>query len=196
MILHPHIDLGERGIAYVRWSLSHSPSTLASLLLQKIPLDGGHVFAFKPVHVDAVRLHDFHDGVLGQTGASEVRTWVYGFVVTYLQDQGRRYFVVEDVNSQATDPWLRKSTAQYVTHSQEVYQFLGREHPSPEAVSKTVAYAKGYVTNSILTAGAGLPILRTKENLAVSQLLALADRADYILSEAYDGEGFVIWTKE
>src|SRR5215467_11123046 len=72
-------DLGAPGIEYVRWSLSTSPMTLAALLLQQLPLDGGQAFTFRPEQVDPSRLADFHDGVFGQVGASQVLAWTFDF---------------------------------------------------------------------------------------------------------------------
>jgi hypothetical protein len=195
MIMSARHDLGAPGIEYVRWSLSTSPTTLASLLLQQLPLDGGQAFTFRPEQVGPSRLADFHDGVFGQVGATQVHMWANEFMLRYLHGAGRRYLVMENVNAQSTDAWLVGTTAQYVTHQQEVYHFLGGDHPTAEAAAQTVTFALGYVTNGVLTAGAALPALHTQQSLAAAQLQAVADGTDYIVSEAYDEEGYVIWAR-
>lgn len=195
MIIGPYVDLGAPGIEYVRTSLTQSPSALASLLLKEVPLNQGRTFTFTPVGVDPARLHVFDDGVFGPHGAAEVNAWVAEFVVRYLQGEIPRYLFLEDVNAQAADPGLVKSAAQFVTFDLEVYHFLAGQTVTAEAVATTIAFAKGYVTNGILTAGHSLPVLRNREHLVTPQLVQLVHGTDYILSEAYDSEGFVIWTK-
>jgi hypothetical protein len=195
MIINAHTNLGTQGIEYVYWSLSHSTTALASFLLREIPLGRGHAFTFTMDDIDPSRLNDFHDGVFGQRGAGEVRAALGAFIIRYLQREPPRYLVFEDVNSRASDPGLSASDAHYVVHSVEVYHFLEAGNVTEKAVSQTIAYANGFVTNGILTSDRMLPILRDRENLDALQLVALAKGTDYILSEAYDNEGFVIWAR-
>lgn len=156
----------------------------------------GHAFALAPADSDATRLTEFHEGVLGSAAAASTFEQVSSFVVAYLQRPGPRYLVFEDVLEEAGSARLERSTVRTFTYGKEVYHFLGRKEATAEAVLQTIANARGYVTNGILTGGPSVPALRRRGHVVAAQLKALADATDYLISEAYDGEGFVVWTWE
>lgn len=189
------VDLGLDGINHIRWSLSQSLSSLSSYLLQTLPLDAGRVFTFAPTEIGARRLANFREGIFGAREAPKALDRVCMLAVAYLRRSGPRYLIFEDVNAQVGDPWLKNAFVRAVSYDGEIYHVLGTEDVDKAAVRRTMSYAKGYVTNGILTGSLSIPPLQPGQHLEVSQLIALAEATDFVLVEAYDGESFVIWSR-
>jgi len=185
------VDLGREAAAYIRWSLSESRRALSSYL-QALPLEAGRMFTFVPSDAEHSRLSEFRAGVLHGRGSYES---LAKLALAYLAKDGRRYLIFEDVFVEVGNAWLEDPTIQYFTYGAEVYHFLAVESATEETVLQTIDNAKGYVTNGILTGGSSLPLVQSGSCLDMLQLQALAEAADYILVEAYDGEGFLVWTR-
>jgi hypothetical protein len=184
------VALGPEALAYLRRSLAASQRTLGRFVLA-LPLDSGRLFTFAPHGIAPEQLSRLREGVLGGVDAY---ARVAAFVVAYLTQPAPRYFVVEDVLVESGDPWLDAAAARYVRCGQEVYHFVAGGRASDEAVLQTIDNAKGYVTNAILTGGRSVPALHARAEVTQDQLRELAAATDAILVEAYDGEGFVLWT--
>ncbi len=185
------IPLGPEAIAHIRWSLSSSGRTL-STLLQALPLESGRAFTFAPSGTDRAPLARFREGVLGSI---EAYAGIASFVMAYLERTSTRYFVLEDVLVESGDPWLQSMPGNYVRYGLEVYHFVSGGDVSEDAVLQAIDNAKGYVTNAILTGGMSGPVLQRGDDVSEQQLMALCTSTDYIVVEAYDGEGFVIWSR-
>lgn len=186
------VALGPEAIAYVRWSLSSSQGTIATLVLA-LPLEAGSTFTFAPASADPAQLSRFRESLLGGIGTYEA---VAAFAMSYLSGSHDRCLVFSDVFVSKGDPWLRESFVQYVTCGNEVYHFVPARNATEEAILQTIDNAKGYVTNGILTSSPFVPQMHSGDELDQTQLQAMAAATEYILVEAYDGEGFVIWARQ
>jgi len=206
-------DQRRSAIGYIQQQLG-SGRTLARFLVKNVNLSRGALAVLNPVPLKAEQISEFQWGHCPPTGESaehlqiEGRTVVgypkansYGELASLIHSFLKNpecLCILENMLASPGDPWLERAQSCVLTHGQEVYHVLDGKNRSDE----TIETALREVESPIVFVGAigRQPVnpIAVKPGAAISakQLVAFAELASAIFIEAYDGEGFVIWTAE
>lgn len=189
--------LDAEGTTYVK-SLLASSSTLQppalSSLLAHFPLEAGHTFTFAPQSTPKERLTSFHMG--GLRHQDEVQEVVSQLIIDYLNTGGTRYLIFEDTVAYSTDPGIEKHRTHILTQGSQLYHFLSRS-AQKELVDVTLRKVfYNWLVVGILTSDPTLPQLRHRQEIGQEELRRLVQGTEYIIVNAYDNEGVVVWQKD
>jgi hypothetical protein len=106
--------------------------------------------------------------------------------------------IFEDAKSRPTDPWIQSEDGRIKNLDDEVYYVLDEKDANDEEkIARTVRDAQsGWHFVGVMS----LPPRNGRlsgggRNLSADDLRALAERAVVILVGAYDGEGYLVWSK-
>src|SRR5258706_4481118 len=180
------------GIVHLRDYLAQG-GTLAKELLA-LPLERGHIATSVPASADpkAVIRYDTGGLIMGG-GAIEL---IAELSARNLDRASGRYAVFEDRVAEATDQWLISSQLPYFTSRNEVYIYLTHETGDVQAVERVIRYAYTFRYLQILSHLPKVERIPLGQSVNIDLLLALAHGTDAIIIGAYDGEGFLVWTRD
>ncbi len=179
-------------IPYIRSSLA-AGSTLAQHLL-RLPLDEGRVITHLPEETSPEAVEQFETGY--RASWREIREHLVTFIAAYLKGYEKRYGIFETF-VRLGDPAFHPLEEQFLSHKQEVYDFVSSEDSSSDIVYATLRLARPYPFVGVLTSiPEDRPNIRTGHVLTIDEIEMLTSRAEYILIGAYDDEGTLIWSKQ
>ncbi len=188
------LDLGQDGTRYVRGSTDVMSSTLGQHL-RRLPLETGRVWTRLPVSIprsEAVARLEY--GGLAATGRRA--GWPNHLIATYLGASRARYAV-------APAPWdpswpvVASLEIPYFLYLDEVHLFLaGGGCLSDPVISELEDDANVYPYVATLTSlPEGYPPLEHRTAVQSETLALLAQRTEYLIVGAYDGETDVVWER-
>ncbi len=206
-------QLGPRAIDYIRGRLSEG-RTLSKLLLH-LNMEAGTAWSYLPAGIDDETAHDLTRGVVApldpkaghRTGTGIMipvptpsRPLILEMIRQFLLAHSGACCIFEHALARATDQWLAHETgyAPYLTFDDEVYFFLsGRDRSVDDSrIGVVMDRAQSYLLTGILTiAPEGFGPLRFRQIVTFDQLRALADSVQAIILGAYDGQGYIIWSR-
>lgn len=211
--------LNNRAIAYIRYALGEGFS-LARLLLNRQDLEEGHVVTFLPENLSEEQLYDFRAGgkllvppnAVLQTFDSLGRaikiepipstlSHLALLIHDYLIKECQAIAVFQDGMAEATDKWITQNQNYRIMIAEgRVYHFLTTEDAEPSKIERVVSKAETIYPPLIgVMAVVEAELLgRWGENrveVSREELSILAAQSDQIVIGAYDGEGYLIWTK-
>ena len=186
------VDLDSAAIACLRSYLA-SANTLARYLAG-LPLETGRVITYLPPAVVLEPGRRFDTG--GVVSRAETEPQVVDLIAQYLRapDQHTRYAVFEDAVTRLGDPVLQSSRTAFVTYGSEVYYILTPATSDPSRIIQAVRQATSHRFVGILAALPGDTPLDS-EVVTTDVLMTLAQAAEVILIDAFDGEGYLIWLR-
>jgi len=219
---YKEITLGPEAIDYIRDRLAEG-KTLAKFLLDRGDLDKGSVITFLPSDADLSRMNNFsRGGVLPApppethhhyTTANGTRTLVVpvpdtstqlaAMIQEFLKQEDARICLFESAVAKPTDGFLSTPNAKdlcVLTLDEDVY-FLLKENDDLEMIDKTLRYAKSYLVLGVLVHFSdkdqflSLDEDPLRKELTVDELKVLAEKTEKIIVGAYDGEGYLIWSR-
>lgn len=223
MNIYREINLGIEGIEYIRHCLSDG-KTLSKYLLQCLNLTEGRVITFLPKDISDEGAIEFSDGKLeepprdthriytAEDGTSRrmvpkpnVDFWLVEVIQTYLSAGENRCCIFENALAESADPWLLKAKSKILTLDSEVYHFLSRGDAEPAKIGQTIKEARStyppLVGALASTCKQGKNVRgfshesQTIQKISTDELRFLAENNEKIIVGAYDGEGYVIWSK-
>jgi hypothetical protein len=186
--------LGSDAIQYIRARLKEG-NHLSQYVLDHVPLGEGSVSTVLPEATSRDALLNFGAG--GVTKRRDTEPVIVRAISEYLHAPGR-VALFEDKLALCGDASLRRSSrSDFATCDSEVYYFLAGPDTTSESIKKAVRFATSYRFVGVL---APLPIamigLRKGAEISLSNLEEIAQKADYLLVGAYDGEGDLVWARE
>ena len=186
------VDLDSAAISFLRSYLA-SGYTLARYLAG-LPLETGRVITYLPPMVVLEPGRRFDTG--GVVSRAETEPQVVDLIGQYLRgpDQHTRYAVFEDAVTRPGDPVLQSSRTAFVTYGAEVYYILTPATGDPSRISQAVRQATSYRFVGILATVPGDTPLDAGV-VTTDVLMTLAQAAEVILIDAFDGEGYLIWLR-
>ena len=105
--------------------------------------------------------------------------------------------VFEDWMVRKGDPVLSRVKTPFLTFQDEVYYIILGEDAEMDTIKNAIKetpripFSIGIITSQ----PDELNILSSDENISKAELLMLAERTEKIVVSAYDGEGYLIWSK-
>ena len=213
MISYPtEADVREAALDYVKEQLANG-NTLATLLLETINFEAGKVIILSAVPLDSTQLLEFDWGHVPQKPEDATHVTIRGqSFVAYpkagVEEQlaqmierwltGREYVcLLENELARAGDPCLEHPNSSIVLHGVEVYHLVTGANATATAILEGLRDAKtlpvfigaiGPQPANPLCSGVG------HDSVSMEQLRQFAMGVNCMFGQAYDGEGYVVWT--
>ena len=212
------ILLGSEALEFIRDHLTEGGMLLARDLLQYCDLENGQVMTYLPTNVSDDEARKFATGGKLETpmGPSEnfvardgtrwtmkpnadtdlhlVRT-----IQAHLRRRGRRWCIFEDALGSPSDPRILSGDDRIRVLGSEVYYLIGEADVDDEArILKTVRDANSAWRFACTMSSIPEPghFSEGGRSLKSDEVRILAERAEKIAVSAYDGEGYLIWSKD
>jgi hypothetical protein len=201
------IQLGAAGLGYIRDCLAEGKE-LSKSLLERLDLERGRVTTFLPIETTDERATEFRWGGkvpfgLGiQSGDGighlpsripNMNAALTNVVEAYLKSSDEAACVVEDPLAEPSDGALSRSPVKPSFCGQSVLYVLTAVHADPRLIEKTLRIASSISPPMVgaLTRHRG----RADNTLDLQELREIAAHTERVVMSAYDGEGFVMWSK-
>jgi hypothetical protein len=196
---------------YIREQLSWGGPL--SSLLGRIDLSDGSAWAFVPTNADHERAHDFSNGGLFRVPDSDrvalpgggymlpapkrVDGHLAMHVDRFLSGRDDRLCVLEDPFASADDPGMAiREEVSYFTVGTALYYFATREQELMQTTVDALRRPPSVKYLGVLSEpGSGTAAIKSGSELSTVDLAAIAFATATIIVGAYDGEGYVIWSK-
>lgn len=184
-------DFGVEAVSYIKTCLSQG-DTLSNFLL-KLPLEDGDVTSYLPDN------STFRDAVGFSTGGKikkySAEHILAEYISEYFSRQSMSYALFEAIE-RPTDPYLSSINTNYFVYKTEIYYFLTAGSSNNENIINILRTARAYPCVGILTTPSEKkPTFSTGQKLTLNDLRMFVTRTEHIIVDAYDGEGYVIWSK-
>jgi hypothetical protein len=208
------ISVSQAGCDFVRDRLAHG-NTLAEQVLKNMPLEAGQITTLLPAGTVLQSKEEF--GLGGKLPAPPVSewkglqsgdetllmipvphtdSWLATKVKDYLAQARDRVCVVEDAIRRPADASLHRLSTRRGIYKGEIYHLLFHEDAQEERILETIKAAKSVPTFiGVLSVWRGDPLAIRIGILSPEQLQALAMNARRLFVGAYDGEGYLFWTR-
>jgi len=191
--LAPRISkLGSAAIEYLRSYLW--PNRPLSRGLASLPLEKGDIFTWLPAALDPDQV-DLHEGALGLS-AIDSHNLLTSFVSRYLQEHANGIAIFEDQVASAGDAWLASEPCPYVVHGTSLYFYRTSNDARTELVSKTIAKAVDWRSvGALISSDEDTSAFQQRQEVGGLLLERLGERAEHMFVGAYDGDGFLVWSR-
>lgn len=171
--------------------------TLSRQVLTCLDISGGSVVAYLPPDIDTstikTRLSDeFRFGYITKLGGT--LNCIVEFVKSYLSAESRRIVIFENANASANDPRLDED-GNVLIFGDEVYYMLSSKDSDEDVRNSIVSANSLWIHIGILTSVPDISDWDPKSTLGSADISDLAKRVEHIIVGAFDGEGFLIWSR-
>lgn len=209
------VVLSSAGLKYVRECLS-SGKELSSSLLEALDLVSGKLSTFLPPGVASEEVNEFFvGGKLPQPSDEKhttVRLWneqlkavpkpsldgvLISIVEAHLKSGSGALCIFENALASPRDSWLKCTEIQTVTSESSVYHFLTPERMDRDLIELTVKKAKS-IRPPLIGVLVRFPKpsgFQSEGSLGLAEFRKIAGQTEKLIVGAYDGEGYLIWSK-
>lgn len=211
--MHERRSLGSpSALQYLRDQLGQG-KTLSSLLNQ-LDLGAGRIWTYLPPEVGDTMAHELlrQGGVVPLERAVPVSGSLYAFVpviapskpiitrlIQYsLGDRADSCCVFEHALARPTDPIIaRTDDIRYVFYDDEVYALLASPDVSGASVERAMQLTQSYLFLAALTRlPVGVGSTASGGHITLQDLRFFAEHTHTLIIGAYDGEGFLVWSRD
>lgn len=193
--------LSSRAVDYVNASLRNG-KTLSRAILAMHDLGKGEVYALLPPEVQADKLEDFKSSVFMSLPGKRFKNADTCLVLNrlikdFLSDDDNNICIFEEHSFDADSPCVRSSDIMFFTFKKEVYYFL-KVGSDNSLVNRTVrkSYNHWLFTVVMTSFFSEHGVLNNRGNLNIKKLFDLGRCATMIIAGAYDGDGYIVWSKK
>jgi hypothetical protein len=118
-------------------------------------------------------------------------------VLTHLESGDEAYCLFEDAMAKPEDPWLEHAEVRPSTSETSVYYLLTSGEGQRTVVAALTQAKSIYppLIGAFARVGAGRGYRIRSRAISEAQLLEVAEETERVVVGAYDGEGFLIWSK-
>ncbi len=194
------VQLGAPAVDYIASCLANGKS-LARLLAKTINLGAGRVVTYLPDWVSEERAAAFNSGFFAGGPGKEfafaggiIRPDLSAIIREFLAHGDAQLCIFEDQLAEPSYPFVARRNLPTFIHGDEVYLALaGGDQEDVSRVRATIHAARSWLFIGAMVSG--VPFSELKNPLTDGDLLRLAEHTERLIIGAYDGEGFLIWTK-
>ena len=207
--------VGPAAEQYVRESLSQG-HTLARTVLQVLPLSHGQITTFLPPSIAPQSVDDFRAGGKLPTPPSSQWKWgqahgksyrmvpvpntdneLMAEIKNHLMSGENNVCILEDSVVMAGDPVLQKCVTRYAILGDDVYYLLFHDVAKDEMIFRAIRQARSAlpILIGLMAVYKEPKQLGSGGSISLVQLEALVRDALRLFVGAYDGEGYLIWSK-
>lgn len=187
-------ELGAEATAFIKERLSSFGLSFSSHILAALRLEDGHVVTHLPPDAPIERIKEFQWGGVSNTIATY--NHAANFIVEYLQSSDRAYAIFEEVLGRTNHPYMQLEMRQWFCYGTEIYFFHSSYAENLDTVGYSLRKAGGRPGIIMLT------FLPEDESHFVNHqtvtevlLTKLAERTVHVLTDAYDDEAWLIWSR-
>jgi len=167
-----------------------------SSLLKTVDLSKGEFWTYLPPNVneeDTYRLS--HRGTVfplrPQVQASGVE-----MIQDFLLKDPSSFCVLEDALASRGDPFLLNvAFRNYFSVDNDIYYYLSADDANREKIKAAISVSKSFLLTAVLTTVSSDIRFKPKAQLIESDLRAIVVGLEKIIMSAYDGEGYLIWSR-
>lgn len=208
--------LGVEAIEYI-YSCLAKGKTFASYL-STLNLKKGRVITFLPIEVSEEVAKQFelggklpvpppkaHISFTSEDGSKwrmapkpNINLCLVEIIQKFLTKGQEHICIFEDALAKPSDPYMVSSTVPWLAFNDEVYYFLSWRDTDSRKIEQVIKEASNVYPPTI---GAMISVPDSREftfeerKITIDQLKILAERTEKIIIGAYDGEGYLIWSK-
>ena len=207
--------LGSEAIDYVRKCLE-AGNKLAELVLEDVELEKGNVITFFPSFVKKKELNKFDIGgklsqpfkaqwINRENGVS-IPSSIDNYLVSKIKNNLTNFknglCVFEDFLANPKDPCLSNKRNSIYVYKNDVYYFLFAQDVTKEKINQIIKWSSalpihlGYIISDLKNNDFIMTSNKENTNLSKSELKIIVKRIKRIIVGAYDGEGYLIWSKK
>lgn len=210
------ILLGPEAWVYFRQALADG-KTLSHCVLERTDLRQGRLFTLLPPGASTENLNDFMSGgkllpsppdthvsvtfADGSPGGTLVpipnaNAELARHVEAFLKEGFDRLCILEDQMAEPGDPAALHSPANVVVLGPELYYVLGNQDADVRVIEDALCHASSSIYPPLVgVLTHGLAHSKNRRETTTAELRSFAERAEEIVVGAYDGEGYVLWSK-
>lgn len=189
------INLNDKGISFVRGELSRGGELSQHLL--ELDLEKGIVFTYIPIGFDLSDFNDYSESMEFIVSERVVDKFeeISSKVIYEFLDRGPRNIAIFETLWNINDPIVSKRGHQYFLIKSMVYDFiLGSNTKKP--IKLYLRGAQSYPTVIVLSTNFHSEDLLHNLDLNENMQNKITENIDSLIVGAFDGEGFVFWTKQ
>ena len=216
---YKEITLGPEAVDYIKDRLAEGKN-LAKFLLDRGDLNQGRVTTFLPSNADLSKINNFSRGGVLPAPPPETHrhnttpdgtrtvmvpvpdtgTELAAMIQGFLKQGDARICLFESAVAKPTDGFFSTPNAKdlcVLTLDENVY-FLLKENDDRDMIDKTLRYAKSFRVLGVLVHLSKDKFLDedfVRKELTLDEMKALAEDTEKIVVGAYDGEGYLIWSR-
>lgn len=207
------IQLGEEALAYIKTHLSKG-GRLSRFLLEYLEIDRGSVLTYLPASVSDEDARDFYSGgkISNPVGfgaglhlkALDGTAWkmfrkantdevLACHVQYYLRGGASRVCLLEDEAARPSDLYL-KATEQILLFNEEILYWLSGQSDLSN-ILRIIHQAKSWRFVCVMAHAKDLSLpLAPRQQIFDAQMRSVICETETLAVDAYDGEGFLIWS--
>jgi hypothetical protein len=190
--------LGAGGLAYIRKRLEGG-KTLAKLLLERLDLSRGSVWAYLPANMPETQAQRFDEWNMPPSGRTE--SPVERIVWRLLSERENAVGVWEDAQVSANGVWVQNHPDEPLACiGDDVYCIVSQRNLTQEtfndAIGSMVAWWGSPAILATPTAKALAPLLEPQPLLTPARLEPLVTSLHMLFFLAYDGLEYICWTAD
>jgi hypothetical protein len=191
-------NVGEPGTTYIRECLECGKS-LGEQLLTVLNRECGHVTALVPQDIDFSKMPELTSDFRGYaTRVGGTLVCLTKLAQEFLVADSNHICIIEDVIVRREDRGLSSLDLPILFLGSDVYYFLSSKHRNDSVkIRKTLSTLDAQRVTGVMTSW---PTWRNplteRQEITLEDVNEFADRAQMIVVDAYDGEGYLIWRRE
>lgn len=190
---YQRVILDETSLPYVREVLM-SGNTLARQLAEFRNLESGSVFAFLPSEMRPSAITDYR--YANDTGRVESLDCLTQFISHFLHKNQERMCLLENRYARESDPVVVEYRSRILCFNEEVYHTVGGSQTSHETIRTAIIEADTSLSLvGVCFSRTDQCLWSSKSDLSLADIEIVVKNADYIIVEAFDGGGFLIWSQ-
>lgn len=194
--------LGYEALKYIKECLTYG-NTFSNLLLKNIQFDKGNIRTFLPDYTRVEETTQFeYGGKFKSSNTYKQHMCLDLFTVSkikaYLLSNNSICFI-ENYLASDGDPWLTTIDIKTLTYNKEIYHVYFRNDVIENRIINSFVRIKSipiFVGALIPTSDQLINYIYNKKNIEYDILLNLAKETRELFIVAYDGEGYIYWSKD
>lgn len=124
------------------------------------------------------------------------RPLIVELAVRFLSTHDCAFCVFEDALVRASDPVKSLEIAKYMIYRDEVLYYADREDADPASISHLLSVVESHILiGAFLCVRDGTLIFQARRKLTTDDLEMIAGGTEALLLRAYDGQGYIVWSK-
>lgn len=191
------LTLGEQARLFIESQLADGLKI--SNALRGRGITNGTVVSFLPPNgaasaVQNLSVDEFRHG--GITSPAVTRDCLADFLLEFMEKSPHRLCVFEDAGAEPSFSWVQREKPRIFTFRNELYHVVFSGLSSKEELKTTIAKSDStWILVGIATSVPDRSEWMNKTEITSDEIDVLAQRTEHIIVGAFDGEGYLIWSR-
>lgn len=177
--------------------------SLGNLLASRVsalPLESGSVSTLLPERVNPSKVSNSRTlregGIAEPSESREIERAVAEFISGYLSRSERQLAIFEHSLANASDPWVAKCEIPLFVQGAKIFFYLTQSDAQPDRILLTMRAARtALAMMAVLTNLGTLETITDRQSVPSELIEVLAENTQHVIVDAYDGEGFLVWSR-